>query len=134
MVLMILSVLDAEISPLSNTSKPKRSGTRIRAILINSGVTRVPGTTSLINNLAALLPISMAANLTMLQGFFCKEMIRFDLGTHFLFSFERNIFITQFIIQPPCLNIIAQLDVQYVFQFLFDRFICDRASGLSSMI
>src|SRR6476620_572714 len=94
MVLMILSVFDAEISPLSNTSKPKRSGTRIRAIFINSGVTRVPLTTSLINNLAALLPISMAANLTMLQIFFCKEMIGFDLGTYFLFSFVGDIFVT----------------------------------------
>src|SRR5689334_10482585 len=104
---MILSVLAAEISPLSNTSKPRRRGTRIRVIFINSGVTRVPGTTSLINNLAALLPISMAANLTMLQNFFCKEMIGFDLGAYFLFSFRRDIFVAQFVIQPSCLYIIA---------------------------
>src|SRR5215510_12155982 len=134
MVLMILSVFDAEISPLSNTSKPRRSGTRMRVIFINSGVTRVPGTTSLINNLAALLPISMAANLTMLQSFFCKEIIGFDLGTYFLFSFGRDVFITQFIVQPSCLHSIAQLDVQHVFQFLFDGVVCDGASGFNPMI
>src|SRR6185295_12070394 len=134
MVLMILSVLAAEISPLSNTSKPKRRGTRIRAIFMNSGVTRVPLTTSLINNLAALLPISMAANLTMLQSFFCEEMVGFDLGTYFLFSFERNIFIAQFIVEPSCFYIITQLDVQYVFQFLFDRLIRNGTSGFYTMI
>src|SRR6266487_176093 len=112
MVLMILSTFVAEISPLSNTSKPRRRGTRTSASFINSGLALLPGITSLINNLAALLPISMAANLTMLQNFFRKKMISFKLRTCFLFAFERNIVIAQFIIQPSCIYIITQLYVE----------------------
>jgi len=87
-VLIIFSVLKGEISPLSKTSNPSLSGTRIRAIFMNSGDEEwviVEGTTSQISNLAALLPISMAANLTMLQNFFCEETIGLDLGSYFLF-------------------------------------------------
>src|SRR5437588_12737004 len=114
MVLIILSVRSGEISPLSNTSKPRRRGTRTSAILINSGLAFVPGTTSLINNLAALLPMSMAANLTMFQDFFCEKMVGLNLRAYFLFSFRGNVIVTQLIIQPSCLYIIIQLNVQNV--------------------
>src|SRR5438477_354127 len=103
MVLIILSVRSGEISPLSNTSKPRRRGTRTSAIFINSGLAFVPGTTSLINNLAALLPMSMAANLTMFQDFFCEKMVGLNLRAYFLFSFRGNVIVTQLIIQPSCL-------------------------------
>ena len=69
------SVLAGEMRPLSNTSKPRRRGTRTRATLINSGTSCGPGITSVINNLAALLPISIAANLTRGYCFFKQVII-----------------------------------------------------------
>ena len=53
--------------------------TRTSAVLINSEVPCGPEITSVINNLAALLPISIAASLTMGQCFFMQVVIGFYL-------------------------------------------------------
>src|SRR5579871_3079754 len=62
MVLTIIAVFSWEISFFSNTSKPRRSGTLTRLSLLNSGLP-FSVVTSEISNLAALLPISIAASL-----------------------------------------------------------------------
>ena len=63
MVCINMPVLSLEIEPLSNTSNPKRSGTRIRFNLLKEGLPLSSLITSVIKSLAALLPISIAANL-----------------------------------------------------------------------
>ena len=72
---------------MSNTSKPKRSGARTSAALINSGFPCGPFTTSEIRRRAALLPISIAANLNVYGclGFFVKILIGLNLAAD-LFS------------------------------------------------
>ena len=127
---MIFSTLAGVISPLSNTSKPKRRGTRTKTTLIKSGTSCPRGPvagpvrkdsngdiTSVINNLAALLPMSMADSLTGYLCFFVQVIISFNLRPDLLFC-RMNVFISQFIIQPPCFHIILQLYVQNIFQFL----------------
>src|SRR5690606_4788111 len=109
-VLITLSALAADISPLEKTSKPRRSGTRTRAILINSGFPFGFSSTSLINSLAALLPISMAASLNLGQCFF-KQIIIDGFLRPDLFPSAFRIFILQHIIQYPCFCIILQLYV-----------------------
>src|SRR5258706_2243232 len=111
---MIFSTLEADISPLSNTSKPKRRGTRTSTTLIKSKTPWGPDITSVINNLAALLPMSMAASLTVYLRFFVQVVISFYLGSDLLFCCS-DIFIAEFIIQPSCFHIILQLYVQYIF-------------------
>src|SRR5258706_10541671 len=109
-VFISFSAFAAVIEPLSNTSKPRRRGTRTSATLINSGISWGPGITSVINNLAALLPISMAANLTWDHCFFMQVIICFYLRANF-FPDGPHIFITQFIIEPPGFHIVLQLDI-----------------------
>src|SRR6185295_4453650 len=69
MVLSSIVVLISEISFLSNTSNPSRNGTRTRLSFSKSGFFS-DSITSVISNLAALLPISMAAKIMGL-GFKC---------------------------------------------------------------
>src|SRR5688572_24013042 len=115
---MILSTLAFEITPLSNTSKPSRRGTRTSATLMNSGTDWGPRITSVINNLAALLPISIAANLTWDQCFFIQVIVGIELGPHF-FTRTSYILVAQVIIQPARFYIIMELYVQYINKFLF---------------
>src|ERR1043165_1276547 len=134
MVFINLSAFSGDISPLSNTSKPRRSGTRTSAILMNSGEAEGdPAIVSLISILAALLPISMAASLNVGQGFFVQIIIGFYLGTDF-FPVGAHILIIQFIIQPPGFYIILELYVQYIDQLLLYLFIPDRGRYLHAVL
>src|SRR5687767_15548809 len=105
---MIFSTLFAGISPWSNTSKPRRSGARTSAALINSVLPWGPFTTSEIRRRAALLPISIAANLNVYGclGFFIKIFIGFYLATD-LFSSGIDVIITELIVQPSRFYIIV---------------------------
>src|SRR5712671_2907515 len=105
---MIFSTLAGDIWPLSNTSKPNRRGTRTKTTLINSGTPCGPEITSVISNLAALLPMSIADSLTGYLCFFVQVIVSFYLRPDFLFC-RMHIFIAEFIIQPPCFYIILQL-------------------------
>ena len=86
MVCRIIPLLGLDISRFSNTSKPNRSGTRIRLSLLNCGLPSFVLLTSVINSLAALLPISIAANRTLFYRFLVEIVIRFYLRTYFLFT------------------------------------------------
>src|SRR6478752_4846227 len=66
---MIMPNFGLLISPFSKTSKPNRSGTRTRLSLLNCGFPLLT-IASDINNLAALLPMSIAANFTYVFFYF----------------------------------------------------------------
>ena len=75
------------ISPFVKTSIPKRSGILKRLSLVNSGLPFLVSVTSLISNLAALLPISMAAILI-----FSKIFWKFSQNSrkNFFFKDRKN--------------------------------------------
>jgi hypothetical protein len=65
-----MPIFSLEIKPYSNTSKPSRSGILTRLSLLNASLPFSFFITSVIKSLAALLPMSMAANFNILSVYF----------------------------------------------------------------
>jgi len=74
-----MPILDLEISPVSKTSKPNRSGTLIKLSLLKVGIGFSVTTTSAIKSLAALLPISIAASFNIAKSVSWLVLIRTNL-------------------------------------------------------
>lgn len=77
MACSIMDTFESGINPVSNTSKPSLSGTLTRFNLSNRGFSTGLKTTSVISNLQAFEPISIAANLNVFYSLFLKDNDRY---------------------------------------------------------
>src|SRR5689334_17757181 len=117
MVLMIMFSLSSEMILSSNTSKPSLNGTRTRFSFWNCGLPCSLVNASEISNLAALLPISIAANRIYFNFNFIELLqviIYFFLRPDTIISISFNITVAQLVVEYSCLYVVCQLYIKNV--------------------